>query len=341
MCSNQNVPSDVQLTPQESCHAGVTPESSSTNRQKVVGVIGTFDGLHKGHTYLIQQARNAAKQANLPLVAFTFSPSPKEVLAPQTFKGALLDEQTGEKEQLLKVVGVDEVIVLPFNKTFAERTPADFIENVLLKNFAFEKLFVGENFTFGAHGQGTPMTLKAAIPSTEIVDLLTMQGKPVSSTSIREALLKGDILTANALLGRPYEILGIVERGNGRGAKLNFPTANIAPSAKRVLPPAGVYAGYAQTENGGRYLAAINVGTSPTFKDEVKPYIEAHLLDFDGNIYGQPLTVYFEKRLREEETFSSVEELMDTVQSNIKEVRELLGESPFLASTHTKGGEKS
>lgn len=97
MCSNQNVPSDVQLTPQESCHAGVTPESSSTNRQKVVGVIGTFDGLHKGHTHLIQQARNAAKQANLPLVAFTFSPSPKEVLAPQTFKGALLDEQTGER----------------------------------------------------------------------------------------------------------------------------------------------------------------------------------------------------------------------------------------------------
>lgn len=314
-------------------------KASESIRKKVVGVLGTFDGVHKGHASLLQKAKAAAQTGKLPLVVFTFSPNPKELLSPQSFKGALVNDER-EKNHLLKDQGANDVLVIPFTEDLASRSPEDFIDNILLRDFDFKEFFVGENFTFGAGGKGTPATLRAAIPNLKVVELLKMSGRPVSSTSIREALLQGDIESANEMLGRPYELSGIVEKGKGRGRKLHFPTANFVPPAKKVLPAAGVYAGFAQTQKGKRYMAAINVGTSPTFTDEVKPYVEVHLLDFDGDLYGKKMTVFFVVRLREEKSFLSVQELADAVQSDVKEVRELLADLLFANGPQGASGRK-
>lgn len=312
-------------------------------KPKVVAAIGGFDGVHKGHTLLLAQAKKAAQRLDLPLIVFTFSPLPKAVLNKGDFPGSLLNPENNEKEELLKAAGVDRVCTLKFNEELAQLSAIDFIKKYLASEYNIQDLFVGENFTFGAEGIGTPELLQKYFSKVTIVPLLKLpeaegSGKThlsiISSSAIREALLEGDVEKAEQYLGRPYTLSGTVVHGRGQGRMLGFSTANVTLSTGQLIPQTGVYAAEVTVCVSGAsegaskqasFLAAVNIGTAPTLGRATQPILEAHLLDFSDDLYGKTLTVALRKQLRREIRFSSVAELVHTVQLNVDQTRRILG----------------
>ena len=291
-----------------------------------VVALGNFDGIHLGHQALIRETIRKAKQLDGTPVLFTFYPHPIKVIKHtnepfliQTFK---------EKAKIIESLGIETIICARFTKEFASLEPEYFIKRILVESLKVKAVCVGHDYTFGREGKGTIKHLReyAKKYNFELVVIppVKIEGVIVSSTKIREFLKSGLIEKANQFLGRRYSITGIVKEGAGRGEKIGFPTANIYPK-NEILLKNGVYAAFAYVES-KKFKAAVNVGVNPTFKDNIK-HIEAHLLDFKGDIYYKKIKLEFVSFIREEKAFRKIDELVEQINADIKKVREILEET--------------
>ena len=280
---------------------------------KVVAV-GSFDGVHLGHQYLLRQALAEAKTLKEPLLVYTFDPPTKVFTRGEGF---LMDLQ--EKVEALRGVGVELILAVPFNEEFARRPPEAFLED--LRALQASRIYVGEDFRFGQGRAGGPEALERVAP-TRVVPLLSLGGEAVKSSRIRALLKEGKVEEARHLLGRPYGAYGVVVEGDRMGRRLGFPTANLAVHPLKVLPP-GVFAVEAEGAF-GRYKGVANVGTRPTLGGEERR-LEVHLLGFAGELYGEEVRVRFLKRLREERRFPSLEALRAQIAEDVAEARAYFG----------------
>ena len=302
---------------------GVLNDFAGWPRGPLSVAIGVFDGVHVGHQSLIRQTAARAKQQGGKALAATFDPLPIQALAPGAPPSALSDVE--ERARLLHAAGADDVVVFHFTKQFATLTAHEFIRR-LAEAGAVRQLFVGEDFQFGHERGGNVKTLAVAGPKNgfEVVVAppVKFDGEIVSSTRIRNALLAGDVETAGRLLGRPYSVRGTVVHGDKRGRALGFPTMNLAVPRERLLPRDGIYAMWA-TVNGQRVPAAASLGVRPTFGggDRV---LEAFLLDWEGDAYGDRIEAAFVKRLRDELRFASAAELSEQIGRDVEATREAL-----------------
>lgn len=271
--------------------------------------IGVFDGVHRGHQYLIRRLVETARSRDQLAVAITFYPHPDVVLRGITGRYYLTTPD--ERAHILTDLGIDAVITLPFNDDLRHIRAATFVDqmNTYLR---LETLWVGSDFALGYQREGNVAFLRQQGEEkqfgVEVIDLLLSEGGAISSTAIRDTLSAGDVEQARDLLGRAYAVSGEVIHGEARGRKIGFPTANIAVPESLVIPANGVYAGWGILGD-ERFMAVTNIGMRPTF-DGQSVTVEAHLLDFDRDIYGQNLTFTFETRLRSEMKFSGIDALI-------------------------------
>jgi riboflavin kinase/FMN adenylyltransferase len=287
--------------------------------------IGFFDGVHKGHRSVIGRTVEVARRRGLTPVAVTFDRHPRETLTPGT--APLRLTTLDRKADLIAASGIETLVVLAFTEDFSSWSAEEFVERVLSKGLSARHVVVGSNFTFGHKAMGNLVTLAdlGAVEgfTVEGVGLLKVGGRTVSSTSIREALSDGDLAWPSDALGRRFVLDGTVVQGAGRGRTLGFPTANLGVSPRLLVPGDGVYAGRALT--GGRvHVAAINIGVNPTFGAEPR-HVEAFLLDFEGDLSGDPMSIEFWHRLRDEERFDSAEALSEQIRRDVERTRELMG----------------
>ena len=284
---------------------------------------GVFDGVHRGHRFLLSEAQRTARESGGMSVALTFDRDPDERFHPERLRKLMTNE---ERIAMLAETGVDAVVVLPFTVEFAASLPNDFLSETFQRTVPAH-LHVGSDFHFGVRGSGTveDLNLWSERLGTKIHAhrLVAEDGAPISATRIRLLLADGKIEEANHLLTRNYFVSGTVEQGRGEGADFGFKTANfVVPEQMRALGD-GVYAAYAWVD-GVRYKSAVNVGIPATFADRSHAIFEAHLIDFDGDLYGKPLRVEFTNWLRPMRKFDSLDELIATVNSNIAWARENL-----------------
>ena len=267
--------------------------------------IGTFDGVHRGHQAVIKGADTV----------LTFDPHPLEIIHPAALPKLIMP--FGVKRDVIDGLGVDELVVIPFDQEFAQRSAEEFIEQVLLEKLDAKQVSVGENFRFGAKAKGDPAMLEAR-PEFEarVVPLVEVDGETVSSTRIRALVAAGEMEGARRCLGAPFMVEGEVVSGDQRGRELGFPTANIVPDDTLAIPGHGVYAAFA---NG--VPAAVNVGVRPTFESGRGVLIETYLIDFEGDLYGTELRVAFVERLRGEKRFASVEELITQMRLDVEDAK--------------------
>ncbi len=289
--------------------------------------IGNFDGCHRGHVALLSGMKAYANQASLVPAVLTFFPHPVEVLKP----GKKLERLTTTSEKLaqLEPLGVEFVLVAPFDKRLAELSPETFYTNYLRDGLAAKSIHVGFNFRFGKDRAGDTELLKQWCDRDglhlEILPPFEWKGTRVSSSAVRNAILDGDVARARDLLGRPYSVSGQVTRGDGRGQTIGFPTANLQIASEKVLPKNGVYVTKARWQEQW-YRSVTNVGIRPTFSgsgSERPPIkIEVHLLDFQARIYDEFIEVEFLERIRDEMKFSSVEQLTAQIKKDAAIARE-------------------
>jgi riboflavin kinase/FMN adenylyltransferase len=272
--------------------------------------IGVFDGVHRGHRMLLAAAIDHGRRLGLPALALTFSNHPLTLLAPPYTPPLLTTAE--EKVALLAACGIDLCLMLEFDAALAATPPRDFLEQVVAGICRARLLVCGHDFRFGARGTGDVPLLRALGPplgfEIAILDDLLDGNAPVRSSRVRARLLDGDVEEARRLLGRPYALSGRVVPGERRGRIIGFPTANLDPPATRLVPRNGVYV-VAVDAPGRRLGGMLNIGVRPTFHDGERT-VEVHLLDFDGDLYGHDLTVYFFGRIRDEWRFASVDELV-------------------------------
>jgi riboflavin kinase/FMN adenylyltransferase len=267
--------------------------------------IGTFDGVHRGHQAVIDDADTV----------LTFDPHPLEVLHPAALPKLIMPFQV--KRDVIEGLGVEELVVIPFDEEFAQRSAEDFVEHVLIERLGAELVSVGENFRFGAKAQGDPAMLASRSEfKTRIVPLVEVDGETVSSTRIRALVAAGDMEGARHCLGAPFMVEGTVVPGDQRGRELGFPTANIVPDDRLAIPGHGVYAAFA---NG--VPAAVNVGVRPTFESGRGVLIETYLIDREVDLYGTEMRVAFVERLRGEKRFAGVEELIAQMRIDVEDAK--------------------
>ncbi|TMC31048.1 MAG: bifunctional riboflavin kinase/FAD synthetase [Chloroflexi bacterium] len=285
--------------------------------------IGVFDGVHIGHQTLMRDAARRARNEGATPVAATFDPLPIEVLAPGAPPSALSD--IDERCTALERFGAQHIVVFTFTPEFAALTPEEFVER-LVGAGDLRRVCVGEDFQFGRDRAGDVRRL-AELGKTHgfVCDLakpVTLDGQVVSSTGIRNALLAGDVENAGRLLGRPYAVTGVVEHGSKRGRALGFPTMNLGVAPNRLLPRDGIYAVWAEVE-GKRVKAAASLGVRPTFGGGER-MLEAYLLDWSGEIYGDRVRCEFVRRLRDELRFASATELAAQIARDVEQTRDAL-----------------
>ncbi len=267
--------------------------------------IGTFDGVHLGHREVIAGADSV----------ITFDPHPVSVVAPDRAPKLLTDLEA--KAQLIASLGVAELIVVPFDRDFAQRSPQQFIDDVLVGAVGATEVAVGENFRFGHRAQGDPALLQSdARFATRVHPLLEVDGEVVSSSLIRGLLLAGEVGRATRFLGAPHHLVGEVVRGDQRGRTLGYPTANLVPDPALVSPAHGVYACLADG-----HPAAVSIGVRPTFVTGRGELIEAFLIDFSGDLYGHRLRLDFLERLRGERRFDSADALVEQMADDVSRAR--------------------
>ncbi len=291
-----------------------------------VVTIGVFDGVHVGHQAVLRRLMRSAEAAGRRAVAVTFDRHPRETLTPG--REPPLITTLERKLSLIADQGVDATVVLAFDEAFSKRTAEWFVDHVLADRLGATAVVVGSNFTFGHMGAGTVDTLRERGPArgftAHAVPLVELDGRTVSSSSIRAAVAEGDLAWPELALGRRFGVDGRVVRGAGRGLGLGYPTANLEVAPKLLLPARGIYAGRALT--GGRaYAAAIDVGTNPTFGWELL-HVEAFLLDFEGDLAGADMTLEFWARLRDELRFDSVDALVEQMAQDVAATRAVVGD---------------
>jgi riboflavin kinase/FMN adenylyltransferase len=285
--------------------------------------IGFFDGVHLGHQQIIRQTISDARQHEGLAVVLTFDRHPNVVVAPA--KVPPLIYPLPRKLRAIEGLGVDNLLLLHFDREFSQQTGEDFVKRLVREIGPIQSLCVGSNFVFGHKRSGNVELLKRLGAELRFVvhgmAAVSLDGKAVSSTRIREAIARGDLDGAGQMLGRTYSLSGKVIPGDGVGRKLGFPTANLEV-AGLALPPGGVYAIHAEVE-GQAFRAVLNIGHRPT-RNQPAPvlHVEAHLLDFTGDLYGKDLEVVFVDRLRDEKKFNSMDELRDQIGRDIEAARD-------------------
>jgi riboflavin kinase/FMN adenylyltransferase len=285
--------------------------------------IGAFDGVHRGHQYLIRQLLQKARRTHRLAGLITFHPHPSAVLSPRNPTRYLTTP--GEKAALLERLGLDIVAILPFNREMAQTSAQRFIEMVS-RQLHMTELWVGKDFALGYGREGTPDVLRALGQemgfSVETITPLIWKGEIISSTRIRSLLFRGQVRKAAELLGRYPSLAGEVVRGAQRGRCLGFPTANLEVRAERAIPANGIYAVYTILGK-ERYQGVANVGVRPSF-DNGERTVEIYILDFEANIYGYDLVVEFVQRLRPEKRFTDVKDLTAQIEKDIVQARRIL-----------------
>ena len=299
-------------------------DSGSPVLEKSAVTIGFFDGVHRGHQAVIAHTVDVANRDGTTPIVVTFDRHPREILTPGNVPPLLTTLE--RKAALIEELGVKVLVVMEFTEEFSRWSPEEFVAKVLVERLKIAHAVIGSNFTFGHKAMGNLRVLTDLGASygftVEGVPLFAVEDRPLSSSSIRAALLDGDLTWPTVALGRRFVLDGRVARGAGRGAGLGFPTANLQVEPGLLLPAEGVYAGRAIVD-GDAHLAAINVGTNPTFGAEPL-HAEAFLLDFDGNLFGQPISIEFWERLRDEMRFDSGEELARQIKEDVDRTRALV-----------------
>ncbi len=284
---------------------------------------GVFDGVHRGHRYLLQCAQDTAHENGGMSIALTFDIDPDELFHADRLKKLMSNEM---RLAALEQSGVDAVVVLPFTPEFASLSPKEFLDTTF-NGHAPAHLHVGLDFHFGARAAGSVVELGewGVVSGTHIDahNLKSSDGQPITATRIRKLLAVHDLDEAEKLLGRRYFVNGLVQPGRGEGVDMGFRTANLVIPPNRQVLSEGVYSAYAVVD-GRRYKAAVSVGVSPVFADETEATCEAHILDFEGDIYGDEIIVEFVEFLRPMIKFDSTDELIRTVLGNIEHVRTTL-----------------
>ena len=287
--------------------------------------LGSFDGLHAGHRRVIASVTETDHLPAIPTVV-SFWPHPREVLHGEP---RLRLDLPNEKLELLEPLGIQQLVLVPFNRQLAQLSAADFVQQVLLNGLKARQIAVGANFRFGRGREGDTNTLRqlaeAAGVKVSVLPLLEDAGGRMSSSRIREALSNGDLQTASALLGRPYRFRGTVVRGRGLGRDLGWPTANLQVDGRKFLPGLGVYAARAWTQGDGEALPAVmNLGPQPTVDPNSPSAVEVHLLDRRIELVGQELVVEPVERLRGQQRFSGLDELSAQIGKDADAARQRL-----------------
>jgi riboflavin kinase/FMN adenylyltransferase len=281
-------------------------------RERASVAVGTFDGVHLGHREVIDGSESV----------LTFDPHPVSVVAPAHTPKLLT--RPARRQELIASLGVEELIVIPFDAAFASRSAQEFIDEVLVGALGARQVSVGENFRFGNKAQGDARLLSADPRFKTVVHpLLEVDGEIVSSSHIRGLVLAGEVAEADRLLGATFQLCGEVTRGDERGRTLGFPTANLIPDEALACPGHGVYACRA-----AGHAAAVSIGVRPTFQTGRGELIEAYLLDFEGDLYGQELCIEFLERLRGERRFDTAEALVAQMRLDVERTRALVGAQP-------------
>jgi riboflavin kinase/FMN adenylyltransferase len=272
--------------------------------------VGTFDGVHLGHREVIKENDTV----------LTFEPHPLSVIAPQALPKLL--DSPAIKRDLIAGLGIDELVTIPFDRAFASKSAEEFVEEVLVEKLKATHVSVGENFRFGKGAKGDPDLLRARSEfETRVVPLVEVEDETVSSTHIRGLVAAGDVERAARFLGAPFMLEGEVVTGDRRGRELGFPTANIVPADELAHPGHGVYAAWAHG-----YMAAVNVGVRPTFETGRGLLVEAYLIDFEGDLYGETVRIAFARRLRGERRFESAEALVEQMKRDVEDARRALAQ---------------
>jgi riboflavin kinase / FMN adenylyltransferase len=295
--------------------------------------IGAYDGVHLGHRYLIRQLKAMAAELGCASAVVTFDRHPAMVVRPESAPKQLTD--LAQKLELLASTGLDYTLVVHFDKARSEESPEEFVTEVLVGSMGAQAVVVGHDFHFGHRREGNVALLQrmGAEYGFDVHGLRLVPdaqgGEPVSSTGIRERLAEGNVEGAAALLGRRHEVRGVVQRGDARGRTLGFPTANVAVPDEICLPADGIYAGWYERPDGTVHPTAISLGRRPTFYETADAsLLEAHLLDFDGDLYDEGARVRFVSRLRGEQRFDSVDDLVAQMARDCQAARAVLAESP-------------
>ncbi|WP_200965958.1 bifunctional riboflavin kinase/FAD synthetase [Insulibacter thermoxylanivorax] len=287
--------------------------------------IGDFDGVHLGHREVISRAIERARSLGVPAAIMTFDPHPREVLGKAQYSRILTP--IDEKMRLFAELGVDQVYIVHFTPELARVSPEDYYKNMLYP-LKPRVIVVGFDFTFGHRGQGTAETLAKLAKAGESIEVIAphnMDGEKISSTLIREQLHLGRLERVKSLLGRHYRIQGKVVKGEGRGRKIGYPTANLEPLDRYVIPRQGVYAVRVYLD-GETLKGVMNIGIKPTFHEdeEQPPTLEVHILDRNEDLYGRTLEIEFAAYLRPEMKFSSVEMLIEQIAKDAQRAKQIL-----------------
>ncbi|MCE7794559.1 bifunctional riboflavin kinase/FAD synthetase [Salipaludibacillus sp. CUR1] len=293
------------------------------NLPPTVTALGFFDGVHLGHRKVIETAVKKAADEHIYSAVMTFFPHPKEVLGKNGGYPVRYLSPLEEKEKLIEKTGVDYLFIVEFTSRFSELSPQQFVDDYLI-DLNVKHVVAGFDYSYGRLGKGTMETMpfhsRNLITQTTVEKVAGQEGK-ISSTSIREAMAKGEIDKVNSYLGRNYKITGVVEHGEKRGRTIGFPTANVSTDAQKEIPAAGVYAVTFKV-NGKMYSGVCNIGSKPTFHDETaKQTIEVHLLDTEKNLYDEKVEVVFLGRIRGEIKFDGAEALIAQINKDIAEAR--------------------
>ncbi|MDD3271483.1 MAG: bifunctional riboflavin kinase/FAD synthetase [Syntrophomonadaceae bacterium] len=276
--------------------------------------LGNFDGLHKGHQKLINEAVTAARNGNGIAAAFVFEPHPTKVLFPERAPKLLVTAQ--HKAELMEKLGLNLLIYNSFTLAISKCSPEEFVQNILIDKLNIKQAFVGFNYSFGHKGAGTPELLQELGEKhgfqVKVIPPVEIEGEVVSSSLIRKALDAGNIRQARVMLGYDPMLEGQIIEGEHRGRTIGFPTANLAVNSEQNVPGKGVYAARAQIKE-HIFQAVVNIGSKPTFHEEYPISIEAHLIDFHDDIYGEKLRLYFIDKIRDERRFNNVEELVGQI----------------------------
>jgi riboflavin kinase / FMN adenylyltransferase len=294
-------------------------------KRKAVVTVGTFDGIHKGHADIIDFVVEEGRINNLESFVVTFEPHPRLIVSDNSEIKILTTLE--EKVALFEKLNVQNLLVVNFNREFADLSYEDFLKSFLLDRIGAEHIVIGHDHHFGKGRGGNENKLLALSGQMNfkltVISAVDVEGTQVSSSKVREAILGGDLGKANSFLGRNYALNGIVVEGVQRGRELGFPTANIEPLNKyKLIPKNGVYAVKGSIGNTD-YNGVLNIGKRPTFELQDKTYIELHIFDFKEDIYAKPVYLEFVKRIRDEKKFNSTEELIEQINEDIEQTKQI------------------
>jgi riboflavin kinase/FMN adenylyltransferase len=308
----------------------VGPDSCAPRPGGAAVTVGAYDGVHLGHRHVIGRLRDLAARRGLETVVVTFDPHPASVVRPESAPTTLTDLE--QKLELLAGCGVDRTLVVPFDRARSEESAEHFVEAVLIGALHARLVVVGRDFHFG-HGRKGDVDLLSAMGAEAGFEVVSVplvgpaSGPPISSTRIRRCIAEGDVRAAAAMLGRAHEVRGTVRHGAGRGARLlGFPTANVGVGRQIALPAPGVYAGRFSWRGAANHPAAISVGQPPTFEatGDGSPLVEAYLLDFEGDLYGEASRVAFEAWIRPQRAYDDLSALVAQMREDVEAARAVL-----------------